>query len=170
MRALFLGRFQPFHKGHLMVISGIAREAEYLVIAVGSAQYSHSQENPFTAGERYTMISRTLKAQNIENYHIVVIEDLHRYAAWVSHVVSQTPKFDVVYAHDPLSVRLFREAGFNVEELELHEPEKYSGTKIRRRIIADEPWRDLVPPEVARTIEEIDGVNRIKELSVKTEA
>ena len=75
MRALFLGRFQPFHKGHLMVISGIAREAEYLVIAVGSAQYSHSQENPFTAGERYTMISRTLKAQNIENYHIVVIED-----------------------------------------------------------------------------------------------
>jgi nicotinamide-nucleotide adenylyltransferase len=164
MRALLLGRFQPFHNGHLKVVKDIAKEAEYLVIAIGSAQYSHSKENPFTAGERYTMITKALKSEGIENYHIVTIEDLHRYAAWVSHVVSHTPKFDVIYAHNPLSIRLFKEGGFKIVELKLHEPDKYSGTEIRRRMIAGEEWRILVPKGVADVIDEIDGVERLKDL------
>lgn len=164
MRALLLGRFQPFHCGHLKVVKEIAKNSEYVVIAVGSAQYSHSLENPFTAGERYTMISRTMETEGIKNYHLVTIEDLHRYAAWVSHVVSQTPKFDVLYAHNPLSLRLFREGGFSVVELELHEPGKYSGTEIRRRMIAQEEWRNLVPKDVVEVIDEINGVDRLKEL------
>jgi nicotinamide-nucleotide adenylyltransferase len=165
MRALLLGRFQPFHNGHLKVVKDIAKEAEYLVIAIGSAQYSHSKENPFTAGERYTMITKALKSEGIENYHIVTIEDLHRYAAWVSHVVSHTPKFDVIYAHNPLSIRLFKEGGFKVVELNLHEPDKYSGTEIRRRMIAGEEWRTLVPKGVAEVIDEINGVERLKDLT-----
>lgn len=164
MRALLLGRFQPFHNGHLKVVKEIVKDAEYLVIAIGSAQYSHAIENPFTAGERYTMISRVLIAEGIDNYHLITIEDLHRYAAWVSHVVSQAPKFDVVYAHNPLSVRLFKEAGFKVVELELYEPEKYSGTEIRRRMMAGEEWRNLVPKAVVELIDEIDGVERLKDL------
>jgi nicotinamide-nucleotide adenylyltransferase len=165
MRALLLGRFQPFHCGHLKVVKEIAKSSEYIVIAIGSAQYSHSLENPFTAGERYTMVSRTLASQGIKNYHLVAIEDLHRYAAWVAHVVSQTPKFDVIYAHNPLTLRLFREAGFSVVELELHKPGEYSGTEIRRRMIAQEEWKSLVPKEVVEVIEEINGVERLKELS-----
>lgn len=165
MRALLLGRFQPFHNGHLKVVRDIVKDAEYLVIAIGSAQYSHSLENPFTAGERYTMITRVLTAESIENYHLVTIEDIHRYAAWVSHVVSQTPKFDVVYAHNPLSLRLFEEGGFKVVELKLYEPGRYSGTEIRKRMIAGEQWRELVPKGVAEVIDEINGVERLKDLA-----
>jgi nicotinamide-nucleotide adenylyltransferase len=165
MRALFLGRFQPLHKGHQKVISDIAKDAEYIVIAMGSAQYSHSLENPFTAGERYTMISRTLKAEGIDNYHIVTLEDIHRYAVWVSHVVSNAPKFDCVYAHNPLSIRLFKEGGFKVVELTLHEPGRFSGTEIRRRMAAGEEWRNLVPEEVAKVIDEIKGVERLVDLT-----
>lgn len=164
MRALLLGRFQPFHKGHLKVVKDIAKDAEYLVIAIGSAQQSHSLGNPFTAGERYTMISKVLRAEGIENYFLVTMEDIHRYAAWVSHVVSQTPNFDVVYAHNPLSIRLFTEAGYKVVELKLYEPEKYSGTEVRRRIIAGENWKELVPREVAEIIEEVNGVERLQDL------
>ncbi|UCE39609.1 MAG: nicotinamide-nucleotide adenylyltransferase [Thermoplasmata archaeon] len=167
MRALFLGRFQPFHCGHLKMIRDIAKDAEYLVIAMGSAQYSHTLENPFTAGERYTMISRSLSNEGIENYHIVTIEDLHRYAAWVAHVVSQSPKFDCVYAHNPLSIRLFKEGGFQVVELDLFEPERYSGTEIRRRIMEGEEWRNLVPGEVAIVIDEINGEKRLLDLASK---
>jgi nicotinamide-nucleotide adenylyltransferase len=165
MRALLLGRFQPFHLGHLKVISDIVKGSEYIVIAIGSTQYSHTLVNPFTAGERYTMISRTLQARGIENYHMIGIEDIHRYAVWVSHVVSQTPSFDVVYAHNPLSVRLFSEADYNVVELALYEPEKYSGTEVRRRMVHGEDWRNLVPEEVAKYIEEIHGVERLRTLA-----
>lgn len=165
MRALLLGRFQPFHNGHLKVVKDISKDAEYLIIAIGSAQYSHSKENPFTAGERYTMITKALKVEGIDNYHIVTIEDLHRYAAWVSHVASHTPKFDVVYAHNPLNLRLFKEAGFKVVKLRLHQPEKYSGTEIRRKMMEGEEWRNLVPKEVAQVIDEINGVERLKDLA-----
>ena len=165
MKALLLGRFQPLHLGHLKVITDIVKEAEYIVIAVGSAQYSHAPDNPFTAGERHTMIAQTLKARGIENYHLVGIEDIHRYAVWVSHVVSQTPTFDKVYAHNPLSIRLFSEAGYDVVELALHEPDRYSGAEVRRRMIHGEDWRSLVPEEVAKYIEEVNGIERLRTLA-----
>jgi nicotinamide-nucleotide adenylyltransferase len=164
MKALFLGRFQPFHCGHFRVIENVVKEAEYMVIAMGSAQKSHSNSNPFTSGERYEMISRTMKAHGIRNYHIVLLEDINRYSLWVSHVVSHSPKFDVVYAHNPLSIRLFSEAGFEVVKLDLIKPTKYSGTEIRRMIKEGEEWRALVPQQVAQVIDEIDGVERITEL------
>jgi nicotinamide-nucleotide adenylyltransferase len=164
MKALFLGRFQPFHCGHFRVVADIAKSAEYVVIAIGSAQLSHSINNPFTAGERYEMISRSLDAADIDNYHIVQLEDLNRYSLWVSHVVSHAPPFDVVYANNPLSIRLFKEGGFEVVKLDLLKPGEYSGSNIREKIIDGGNWEELVPKQVAKVISEIDGVKRLKEL------
>jgi nicotinamide-nucleotide adenylyltransferase len=59
-RGLYVGRFQPFHLGHLEAIENVLKEAEELVIVIGSAQYSHNINNPFTAGERLVMIRRAL--------------------------------------------------------------------------------------------------------------
>ena len=55
-RALFVGRFQPFHNGHIHAIGEILEESDELIIVVGSAQMSHEPDNPFTAGERLEMI------------------------------------------------------------------------------------------------------------------
>ncbi|EQD45121.1 nicotinamide-nucleotide adenylyltransferase, partial [mine drainage metagenome] len=52
MRAFVVGRFQPFHNGHLHVIKEILSQYSSVIIGIGSAQYSHTMENPFTAGER----------------------------------------------------------------------------------------------------------------------
>ncbi|HDH28034.1 MAG TPA: nicotinamide-nucleotide adenylyltransferase, partial [Euryarchaeota archaeon] len=52
MRALLIGRFQPFHKGHLAVIKKILSEADELIIVVGSSQHRGAVENPFSADER----------------------------------------------------------------------------------------------------------------------
>ena len=58
MRALFVGRFQPFHNGHLALMRNILAEKDIksLVIAIGSTQHSHSLINPLTCGERILMI------------------------------------------------------------------------------------------------------------------
>ncbi|MEM3596417.1 MAG: adenylyltransferase/cytidyltransferase family protein, partial [Candidatus Bathyarchaeia archaeon] len=56
MVGLYVGRFQPFHLGHLEVVRSILNRADELIIAIGSSQYSHTRRNPFTAGERVTMI------------------------------------------------------------------------------------------------------------------
>jgi nicotinamide-nucleotide adenylyltransferase len=59
-RGLYVGRFQPFHNGHLDAIKYALNSVDELVIVIGSAQYSHHSHNPFTAGERLTMVRRAL--------------------------------------------------------------------------------------------------------------
>jgi len=75
------------------------------------------------------------------------------------------PPFKTVYTNNPLTRRLFEEAGFEVRQSPLYNRSVFSGTEIRRRILADEEWRELVPDAVAQIIDDIDGVGRIKEIS-----
>lgn len=163
--SLMIGRFQPFHEGHLEVIRKCAQESDNLTIGIGSAQYSHSPDNPFTAGERYLMIKNTLDDEGIDNYCIVPVEDLNRYSIWVAHVTSMLPPFAYVYSNNPFTRRLFEESGYQIRESPMYNREVYSGTEVRRRIVADEDWRSLVPGPVAKVIEEIDGIGRLKDLS-----
>lgn len=163
--SLVIGRFQPLHKGHLEVIRKCVAESENLTIGIGSAQYSHEINNPFTAGERYLMIEETLKDENIDNYCIVPIEDLNRSSVWVAHVEAMSPPFTNVYSNNPLTRRLFLEAGYYLKEPSLYNKEIYSGCIVRRRMIDDKDWRSLVPESVAKVIDDIDGIERIKEIS-----
>jgi nicotinamide-nucleotide adenylyltransferase len=162
--ALLIGRFQPFHKGHLEVIGTILKDCDYLTLGIGSAQYSHTFENPFTAGERHLMISRALSQEGVDNCFLVPIVDTNRYAVWVAHVVSIVPPFKAIYSNNPLTKRLFSEAGYEVRASPLFNIELYSGTEIRNRMLAGKDWRHLVPEAVADVIDEIKGEERIKDL------
>ena len=166
IRALFVGRFQPFHLGHLHAIETILEEAEELIIVVGSAQMSHEPDNPFTAGERIEMIKAALNEAKIKNerYMLIPIADSPSHRTWVSYVESQTPRFNVVYTNQALTRRLLIEAGYVVKEIPLHKRSKFEATEIRRRILNEEDWSELVPIPVHRMIEEIDGENRIRDL------
>jgi len=166
-RGLFVGRFQPFHKGHLKAVKSILEEVDEIIIAVGSAQYSHRENNPFTAGERIVMIRRALEEAEIpaSRYWIVPIPDLHVHMLWVSEVLGYTPKFEVVYTNEPLTRRLFIEAGFEVKPIPFHKREVYSATEIRKRILNDENWEELVPKSVADYVKRIGGVERLKDLA-----
>ena len=165
--ALFVGRFQPFHHGHLHAIRKILEDSDELLIVVGSAQMSHEPDNPFTAGERLEMIKMALAASDVpmEHYMLIPIPDAPAHRVWVSQVESQTPRFDVVFTNQPLTRRLLVEAGYEVRGIELHMRRKYEATEIRRRILSGEDWEDLVPGEVYRYIKEIDGENRIRDLA-----
>ena len=166
-RALFIGRFQPFHKGHLEAVKMILKENDEIIIAVGSAQYSHKPENPFTAGERIVMIRRALENEgiNLKQVWIIPIPDVHVHMMWISEVVGYTPKFDVVYTNEPLTRRLFMEARFDVRPIPFIKRKIYSATEIRKRMIEDGNWEELVPKAVAEYIKEIDGVQRVKDLA-----
>ena len=162
-RALFIGRFQPFHRGHLAMVKRILESHDAIIIGIGSAQYSHTGENPFTAGERYEMIQRSLDAEGITQYDIVPIPDTHVHSVWVSHVTSLVPRFEDVYTNSDLVVRLFREHGMKVLSPPLLDRERLSGTTVRHRMLKGEDWESLVPQVVAQYIKEIDGVERIRE-------
>jgi nicotinamide-nucleotide adenylyltransferase len=166
-RGIYVGRFQPFHMGHLDAIKNVLQEVEEIVIVIGSAQYSHNTNNPFTAGERLTMIRQALEEEGIDQNRtwIVPVPDVHLHMMWVSAVEGYTPKFHIVYTNEPLTKRLFTEANYKVKPLPFYERQFYSSTKIREKMANGENWQNLVPKSVADFIVEIDGVNRIRDLS-----
>lgn len=162
MKALFIGRFQPFHKGHLQILQNASKEYEKIIIGMGSSQYNNTEQNPFTAEERKLMIQKSLEKIGIKNFEIVLIPDIHDLPKWASYVSSIVPDFDVVLTNSPLTKSLFLEMGYIVKETTMYDRNKYSGKEIRRRMINDEQWENLVPESVSNIINEIDGVRRLK--------
>ena len=166
-RGLYVGRFQPFHLGHLSAIKEVLKKVDELIIVIGSAQYSHNVSNPFTAGERLVMVREALEEYGVDyrRVWIVPVPDVHLHMMWVSSLEGYTPHFDAVYSNEPLTRRLFTEVGYKVKPIRFFDRKLHSSTEIRKRIVKDEAWEKLVPKSVARFIKEIDGINRLKDLN-----
>ena len=166
-RGLYVGRFQPFHLGHLNAIKEVLKEVDELVIVIGSAQYSHNINNPFTAGERLVMVRQALEKCGIDSERVwlVPVPDIHLHMMWVSSVQGYTPHFDVVFSNEPLTRRLFMEAGYKVKPIRFFDRKVYSSTEIRGKIVKGQNWEKFVPESVASFIKEIDGINRLKDLT-----
>jgi nicotinamide-nucleotide adenylyltransferase len=171
-RGLYVGRFQPFHLGHLEAIKRILDEVEELVIVIGSAQYSHTKENPFTSGERLVMIRSALEEAKVDfsRVWVVPVPDVHLHMMWVSAVEGYTPKFQIVYSNEPLTKRLFMEAGYKIKGIPFIERQLYSSTLVREKMLQGESWTTLVPKTISAFIAEIDGVNRLRDLNLTDKA
>lgn len=166
MRGLFIGRFQPLHLGHVSIIGSALEQVDELIIGIGSAECSYTPKDPFTAGERVEMLLRASAEMGWKGRIIPIpVRDVNRYSIWVSHVVSLCPDFDVVFSNNPLTIRLFKDAGFKVKSTKLVDREHYSGTSIRRVMIEDGKWKDTVPGSTYDLIIGIGGLQRMKEIS-----
>ena len=164
MRGFYIGRFQPYHAGHPHMVEEIAEQVDELVLGIGSAGDSHTPRNPFTAGERVMMVTKSVAEFDLPTY-VVPIEDLDRNSVWVSHVQSMSPAFDVAFSNNPLVIRLFEEAGVEVRQSPMFRREILEGSELRERMIDGEEWNSLVPDPAAAVIEEIGGVERIQQVS-----
>ena len=164
---MYVGRFQPFHLGHLCAVKKILGEVDEVIVAIGSAQYSHNVNNPFTAGERLVMIRETLRDEKMDlsRVWLVPVPDVHLHMMWVSALEGYTPRFTVVYSNEPLTRRLFVEAGYEVKDIPLYDRKVYSSTEIRKRMVKGEDWGEYVPRKVSAFIKDIDGVNRLRDLN-----
>ncbi|MEE1157327.1 MAG: nicotinamide-nucleotide adenylyltransferase [Methanobrevibacter sp.] len=169
VRGILIGRLQPIHKGHIQVIKKILDEVDEIIIGIGSAQLSHELKDPFTAGERIVMVKQALAEENINpsRYYIIPMEDINFNAIWSAHVKMMTPPFSIVYSGNPLVKQLFSEDGYEVRNPPLYDRLYLSGTEVRRRILADENWQELVADSTVEIMNEINGVERLKNLSIK---
>ncbi|WP_435127930.1 nicotinamide-nucleotide adenylyltransferase [Halobaculum sp. D14] len=164
MRGFYIGRFQPYHNGHHHMVEEIADDVDELVLGIGSAGDSHTQRNPFTAGERIMMVTKSVAQFDLPTY-VVPIEDLERNSVWVSHVQSMCPEFDVAYSNNPLVVQLFNEAGVEVRSSPMFRRDVLEGSELRDRMIHGGGWETLVPDEVVEVVEEVGGVERIRRVA-----
>ena len=93
--AVIIGRFQPFHKGHLSLFKKAEEVADETLVLIGSAESCRSAKNPLTWVEREQAIRTALEAEGL--YHEVYCEPLvdywYNYAKWIEEVRSITSQY-----------------------------------------------------------------------------
>jgi nicotinamide-nucleotide adenylyltransferase len=168
LRGAFIGRFQPFHLGHLTTVKYALRSVRELIIVIGSAQKSHEPRNPFTAGERIEMIRDSLQADkeiSIDKILLIPVPDIEIHGLWTREVDLLVPRYDVIFTNDRFTRQLYLERGFKVKEPTMYRREELSATEVRARIAEGKEWKELVTFQSATIIEEIGGVERIRQLN-----
>ncbi|MHA2287794.1 MAG: nicotinamide-nucleotide adenylyltransferase [Promethearchaeota archaeon] len=165
--ALFLGRFQPLHHGHIYILNKILKTYKKLKIGIGSSQLSKIKSDPFTYEERKNFLTSALKKRGHKpnSFEIYPIPDIFNANKWVDHVISIVGEFDTVFSNSDWVRQLFQKKGLLVgEKIEIFK-KKYNGSNVRKLISKEnKKWTSLVPKEVVHLIENYNGIERIKTL------
>jgi len=164
MDGLLIGRFQPFHLGHLdAVLFGLSR-TDNLSIGIGSSNKSNERRNPFSAEERTEMIISSIESSMIDRLKIFDIPDVDNHEKWTFEIDQIVPKYDVVFSNDEFTKTLFEKRNIDVIPVVLKDREKFSGTNIRELITDNKNWQDLVLRGTRNVLEKINAKERLKNL------
>ena len=146
-RMAVIGRFQPFHNGHLLLVRQILKESNEVLVVIGSAQLNYTFENPFTVGERILMIRAALIEGGVDLSKIIIIPivDEEDNAVWFPKLVSMLPPFEVLYSGNKLVVTL--------------------ASYIRYKMVRGDKWAHLVSKSVFDIIYSMGGIDRLKALA-----
>jgi len=169
--ALFIGRFQPLHHGHIYILKNILKSNKKMKIGIGSSQLSHTLNDPFTSEERKKFLKFALEKRSISSkrYEIYDIPDIFNAKKWVDHVISIVGEFNSVYSNSDWVRELFFNKRIKVAKKVTIFKKKFNANNIRNLIVKnDKKWKSLVPKEVVELIEEFNGIERIKSLYVKS--
>ena len=86
---VYIGRFQPFHNGHLQTLKAALDQADEVLILLGSSNRANNIRNPWTAQQRENMIRAVLKDEGISQKRVKVVP-IHDYPyndeLWLSEV------------------------------------------------------------------------------------
>ena len=145
MNGLLIGRFQPFHLGHLEALRFALSKVDKLWVGLGSSNKPIEKNNPFTAEERREMILSSIDDSMKEKISIYFIPDVDNHIKWIEKIDTIVPKFDIVFSNDELTKHLYSKRAAQVISIPFLDRDKLSGTNIRDLIVSDQRWENLVP-------------------------
>ena len=145
MDGLLIGRFQPFHLGHLEALRFALSKVDRLWLGIGSSNKSPEKENPFSTEERKEMILSSIEESMKNKISVYPIPDLDNHLRWIEKIDTIVPKFDVIFSNDKLTQHLYSKRSITVMSIPFLNRDRLSGTNIRNLIKTDQKWDDLVP-------------------------
>ena len=159
-----MGRFQPFHLGHLRLIEAVKEDNLELMICIGSAQKGRTKDNPFTTEERKIMVEAVVSRLDCK-YQIYEIPDVNNNDLYVSHLETFVPEFDTVYSGNSLVLKLFKAAGYRTVMPEMVNREVWEGAAIRQAMTEDDEWETAVPLQIVDIIRDLNGIEKLQNLA-----
>ncbi len=158
---LLIGRFQPFHKGHLYLFHHVIKRVEKLIIGIGSANV-YDEDNPFTYEERKKMIEEVIKQEKLNSCieKIVPLDDFYDDELWFKNTLEKSGKIDIAIGNNEWPNHIFETRGYPVWRVGFFKKYLYEGQKIRTLIRQKKKWFDRVPSYLVSSIEDLFAKQR----------
>ena len=164
MNGLLIGRFQPFHLGHLEALRFALSKVDKLWLGLGSSNKPTEKNNPFSAQERKEMILSSIDDSMKEKISIYFIPDLDNHVKWIEKIDTIVPDFDIVFSNDELTNHLYSKLDVQVMSIPFLKRDELSGTNVRDLIISDQNWNGLVPKGTENFLINTNAKERLKNL------
>jgi bifunctional NMN adenylyltransferase/nudix hydrolase len=159
---IYIGRFQPFHWGHLQTLKLALDTAAEIILILGSHRVASNIRNPWSSEERIEMIRSCLNAEDLSRIHFLPIRDwLYSDNLWLAAVqqqvfeITQGSSSVVVLGHCKDTSSYYLELFPQWDYVETGDHQGLNSTDIRRAYFegSAEGYDAVVPPGVARFLE-----------------
>ena len=157
-----IARWKPVHLGHAAVLEALVARAAHARIGIGSSN-RYDASNPFTAAETVEMLRIALAGHG--NFTLTGVPDLGHGPRWRRMVLDLFGPLDLFVTANGYVRNLLKDDYTVVHPSWLVSPERHvhvDGTMVRRRMARGEDWRALVPPAVARYLDDRGLVDRFR--------
>ena len=146
MDGLLIGRFQPFHLGHLSAIQFALSITDHLWVGIGSSNKTSDTQNPFTVSQRQDMILSSVDESTKKRIAIYPIPDTNNHIHWIQGISSIVPRFEIVFSNDKMTRDLYSSRNVRAVPIPFMKRNELSGTRIRHMLASNTPgWESLIP-------------------------
>lgn len=144
--ALLIGRFQPFHLGHLYLLKKTLEIADKVIIGIGSASI-FDENNPLDYQTRKKIIQTVFYKEKIEDrlLKIIPLEDFFDDKKWLDNVKKMIGNFDIVVSNNDWTNDIMKKAGYKVKSFPYYKRSLYEGWRIRKLAKQGKRWQERVP-------------------------
>jgi len=135
--ALFIGKFQPFHKGHFYALKDLLKKFQNVYIVIGSANKKFDLSNPFSAHQRKniikTYLKKILKNKDIKKIKILFLEDHPSNFVWINKLKKRfSSKKYIICTTNKLVIKLALNAKYEIYKPKIYKRNLLQAKKIRK--------------------------------------
>lgn len=156
---IVIGRFQPFHNGHVYLIHEALKICDKIIIGIGSSNVS-DKDNPYTFEKRLEMVEKFIEESSFAKasadkgkiIKVVPIPDVPDDEEWLKITLKNAGKFDVSFGNNDWVNGIFKTQGIDVVEFPFYKRYLLEGKKIRELMRSGKSWQDRVPLFISEII------------------
>ena len=156
---VYIGRFEPPHAAHLLVMLEALQSVQKLIVVIGSARAARNTKNPFTAEERQEIITAMLLEAGVAKSRLLFVhvrDYFYNEGLWLSEVQRGVAEHLRGSSDVALIGHIKDESSYYLrsfpawEFIPTHVVSPLSATDVRRAYFEDrlEDARGMVPPAV----------------------
>ncbi len=158
-RALFIGRFQPLHKGHVHALKRVLAEFDFVTIGVGSVNTAGTGKNPFSYEERRKMLLLAMQGVPAKKFKVIPVPDFFDDRKWTEYVTSHA-KFDVVVTGSRWVRRCLKGRAV-IKSPDYYKRKTHNSTRIRRLMRGGKRFASLLPKKVYGMLKNAQLISRV---------